>query len=66
MRFTALLKRMLASRQTPGASRRQGEARWLRLDDLEFNVIPATDDHLYDQDVRPALLAQFLAMRKSR
>jgi hypothetical protein len=35
-----------------------------RLEDLEFSVIPATDEHLYDQDVRPALLAQVLASER--
>lgn len=65
MRFTGVLRKLMVS------GRRGSEAGWRtgrlpRLDDLEFNVIPATDDHLYDQDVRPALLAQILASEKSR
>ncbi len=66
MKFTGILKRLLAPRQTSSAARRRRNTRLPRLDDLEFSVIPATDDHLYDQDVRPALLAQILSAEKSR
>ena len=65
MKFTRVLKRLLASRRVArGPGRRS--SRLPRLDELKFSVIPATDDRLYDQDVRPALLAQILSAEKSR
>jgi len=65
MRLTGLLKRLLASRRATCINKKRRDARWSRLDDLEFRVIPATDDRVYDQDVRPALLAQLLELKKS-
>ena len=65
MKFTRMLKRLLVPRRrSHGPERRY--SRLPRLDELEFSVIPATDDRLYDQDVRPALLAQILSAEKSR
>ena len=65
MKFTRMLKRLIEPRP-----RRRVPGRWnSRLpppDELRFSVIPATDDRLYDQDVRPALLAQILATEKRR
>jgi len=65
MIFTRVLKRLLASRRAVSVPGRR-HSRLPRLDELEFSVIPATDDRLYDQDVRPALLAQILAAEKGR
>ncbi len=65
MIFTKVLKRLLAARRAPGGGMRR-YSRLPRLDELEFSVIPATDESLFFQDVRPALLAQLLATRKSR
>jgi hypothetical protein len=65
MKFTSMLKRLLA----PERGRRRPGRRYSslpRLDELEFSVIPATEDRLYDQDVRPALLAQILSAEKGR
>lgn len=72
MKFTRVLKRLLASRRRGNAAGRRRNTRMPRsddlefLDDLEFSVIPATDDYIYDQDVMPALLAQVLAAERSR
>jgi hypothetical protein len=66
MKLTRMLKRLLAQRLPARISRRRQRARLPRLEDLEFRVIPATDDHIYHQDVRPALLAQLLAAERSR
>jgi len=66
MRITGFLKRLLASKRAAGGAAGRRSTRLPRLDDLEFNVIPATEDHIYDQDVRPALLAQILASERSR
>jgi len=65
MKFTRVLKRLLYSRRVARMPGRRS-SRLPRLDELEFSVIPATDDRLYDQDVRPALLAQILSAEKSR
>lgn len=65
MKFTRMLKRLLAPRRGSRVPGRR-HSRLPRLDELKFSVIPATDDRFYDQDVRPALLAQILSAEKSR
>jgi hypothetical protein len=64
MKFTQVLKRLMASRRNQGQSGLRRRSRLPQPDDLEFSVIPATDDSLYDQDVMPALLARILATEK--
>jgi hypothetical protein len=65
MKFTRLLKRLLEPRRGRGV-RNRWNSRLPRPNELEFSVIPATDDRLYDQDVMPALLARILADERSR
>jgi len=65
MKFTRLLKRLLVSRRRSRVPERWN-SRLPKLDDLKFSTIPATDDRLFDQDVRPALLARILSAEKSR
>ena len=66
MSFTRMLRTLLTSKQARQKAGPRRLTRLPRLDDLEFNVIPATDDGLYDQDVRPALLAQIISAKKGR